>query len=290
MTGSLSADAVAAYQRDGFFFPHRIMPPEEALRIGRDFLAFTQSDTPKRYARPQDQLYLLKAHLLFTWADRITQSPALLDAVESLIGPDIMVWSSGVFWKAPHSGAYVSWHQDSTNFELDDASRVVRAWVALTPATLANGTMRFAPGQHRLGQIPHKDRKAEGELLSRGETIDLAIDEAQTVPALIDAGEVSFHHLHTPHGSGPNASDHPRVNHVITYVAPSVRPLRGEDSAVLARGRDRFGHFAHEPRPQADMDEAALAAHEKAMALRNAIIYRGSPLPPAPDHEKALCR
>lgn len=290
MTGTLSSDAVAAYERDGFFFPHRIMPPEEALRIGRDFLTFTQSDIPKRYARPQDQLYLLKAHLLFTWADRITQSPVLLDAVESLIGPDIMVWSSGVFWKAPHSGSYVSWHQDSTNFELDDASKVVRAWVALTPATLENGTMRFAPGQHGRGQIPHIDKKAEGELLSRGETIDLEIDDATTVPVLIDAGEVSFHHLHTPHGSGPNASDYPRVNHVITYVAPSVRPLRGEDSAVMARGQDRFGHFAHEPRPKADMDPDACAAHEKAMALRNAIIYRGSALPPPPDHRKAQGR
>ena len=284
MAGSLPPDAVARYERDGFYFPHRILPRERALEIGEDFLAFTRSDVARRYPDPQNQLYLLKAHLLFGWADAIVHDPGLLDAVESLIGPEIMVWSSGVFWKAPHSGAYVSWHQDSTNFELDDAAAVVRAWVALTPATLANGTMRFAPGKHRIGQIRHVDRKAEGELLSRGETIDLAIDEAASVPVLIDAGEVSFHHLHTPHGSGPNASDHPRVNHVVTYVAPRVRPLRGRDSAQLARGQDRFGHYAPEPRPNADLDREALAAHESAMALRNAIIYRGAALPPAPNH------
>ncbi len=284
MGGSLSAEAVAAYRRDGFHFPYRLMPREQALRTGEDFLAFTRSATARRYPDPQNQLYLLKAHLIFTWADAIVHDPGLLDAVESLIGPDIMVWSSGVFWKAPHSGSYVSWHQDSTNFELDDAEGVVRAWVALTPATLANGTMRFAPGLHVKGPVRHVDRKAEGELLSRGETIDLEIDEARTVPVLIDAGEVSFHHLHTPHGSGPNASDLPRVNHVITYVAPKVRPIRGEDSALLARGQDRFGHYAPEPRPKADLDPAALAAHESAMALRNAIIYRGAPLPQAPRH------
>ncbi len=284
MAGSLSPDAVARYERDGFYFPHRILPRERALQIGEDFLAFTRSDVARRYPDPQNQLYLLKAHLIFGWADAIVHDPGLLDAVESLIGPDILVWSSGVFWKAPHSGAYVSRHQDSTNFELDDAAGVVRAWVALTPATLANGTMRFAPGQHRIGQVRHVDRKAEGELLSRGETIDLAIDEAASVPVLIDAGEVSFHHLHTPHGSGPNASDHPRVNHVVTYVAPRVRPLRGRDSAQLARGQDRFGHYAPEPRSKADLDPEALAAHEAAMALRNAIIYRGAALPPAPSH------
>jgi hypothetical protein len=288
MAGSLSADAVAAYRRDGFFFPHRIMPAAEALGIGEAFMAFAQGPVPRRYGDPQHQLFLLKAHLLFTWADRIVHDAGLLDAVESLIGPDIMVWSSGVFWKAPHSGAYVSWHQDSTNFELDDAEKVVRAWVALTPATLANGTMRFLPGRHHGGQIQHHDLKAEGELLSRGETIDLAIDEAATVAVEIDAGEVSFHHLHTPHGSGPNASDMPRCNHVITFVAPSVRPTGGRDSAQLARGRDRFGHFAHEPRPKADMDAEACAAHEAAMAMRNAIIYRGAALPPAPNHRAVL--
>jgi non-haem Fe2+, alpha-ketoglutarate-dependent halogenase len=284
MSGGLSRDAVEAYRRDGFYFPHRIMPREAALRIGDDFLAFARGPVPERYQDPQHQLYLLKAHLLFTWADRICHDAGLLDAVESLIGPDIMVWSSGVFWKAPHSGAYVSWHQDSTNFELDDAEKVVRAWVALTPATLENGTMRFAPGLHKDGQVPHQDLKAEGELLSRGETIDLAIDEASTVPVLIDAGEVSFHHLFTPHGSGPNGSDSPRINYVITFVDPAVRPTGGRDSAQLARGRDRYGHFAHEPRPAADMDAAACMAHEKAMALRNAIIYRGADLPPAPGH------
>ncbi len=282
MAEGLSPDAVAAYRRDGFWFPHRIMPREAALRIGEGFMAFAQGEVPRRYQDPQHQLFLLKAHLLFTWADRIAHDQGLLDAVESLIGPDIMVWSSGVFWKAPRSGAYVSWHQDSTNFELDDAEKVVRAWVALTPATLANGTMRFLPGLHARGQVPHHDVKAEGELLSRGETIDLPIDEAVAVE--IDAGEVSFHHLHTPHGSGPNASDRPRANHVITFVAPSVRPIGGRDSAQLARGHDRFGHFAHEPRPKADMDAAARAAHELAMALRNPIIYRGAALPPAPNH------
>jgi non-haem Fe2+, alpha-ketoglutarate-dependent halogenase len=280
MPRELSPEAVAAYRRDGFFFPHRIMPREEALGIGRDFMAFAQGEVPKRYQDPQHQLFLLKAHLLFTWADRIAHDEGLLDAVESLIGPDIMVWSSGVFWKAPRSGSYVSWHQDSTNFELDDAEKVVRAWVALTPATLENGTMRFLPGLHRQGQIPHRDLKAEGELLSRGETIDLAIDETATVAVEIDAGEVSFHHLHTPHGSGPNDSDRRGPTTSSPSSPPrSARPPAGTAPSSPA-GQDRFGHFAHEPRPVADMDTSARAAHEEAMALRNAIIYRGTALPP----------
>lgn len=284
MPGALPETAVQSFRDDGFFFPYRLMPRAQALGLAERFMAFTTSDTARRYREPQHQLYLLKAHLLFKWADEICHDERLLDAVESFIGPDIMVWSSGVFWKGPRSGAYVSWHQDSTNYELDDADGVVRAWVALTPATLENGTMHFVPGAHRRGQIPHRDLKAEGELLSRGETIDLEIDQATTVPVLIDAGEVSFHHLHAPHGSGPNDSDRPRVNYVITYISPRVAPRVGPDSAVLARGVDRFGHFELEPRPEADFDPDAMRAHEKYLVMRNAILYRGATPPPPPSH------
>lgn len=284
MAGVLPEDAVRRFREQGFVFPYRLMPREQALGVAERVMAFAGSDVPARYPDPQNQLYLLKAHLLFAWADEICHDARLLDAVESLIGPDLMVWSSGVFWKGPRSGSYVSWHQDSTNFELDDAEGVVRAWVALTPATLANGTMHFLPGAHGLGQVRHVDRKAPGELLSRGETIDLEIDEGRTVPVIIDAGEVSFHHLHTPHRSGPNGSDGPRVNYVITYLSPRVAPRVGPDSAMLVRGQDRFGHFQPEPRPRTELDPEAMRAHRHFMTMRYAILFRGTTAPPPPPH------
>ncbi|MEO1016931.1 MAG: phytanoyl-CoA dioxygenase family protein [Pseudomonadota bacterium] len=284
MTGQFSANAVQQFREQGYYFPYRLMPPEQAEALAARFMAFTESDAAKRYPRPVDQIYLLKVHLLFKWADEICHDAGLLDAVESLIGPDIMVWSSGVFWKGAHSGAHVSWHQDSTNYELDRAEGVVRAWVALTPATHENGTMHFMPGGHRLGQIKHNDMKAEGELLSRGETIDLKIDHEKTVPVLIEAGEVSFHHLHMPHGSGPNNSERPRVNYVITFINPEVAPRVGPDCATLVRGADRHRHYEHEPRPLQDFDPEATRAHEKFLVMRNAILFRGTELPPPPNH------
>jgi len=272
------------YRRDGFFFPYRLMSPIQADDYAARFISFTASDAAKAYPDPVNQLYLLKAHLIFKWADEIAHHPRLLDAVEQFIGGDIMIWSSGVFAKPAHSGAHVSWHQDATNYELDSADGVVRAWVALTPATLQNGTMHFLPGAHVHGQISHVDRKADGELLSRGETIDLTIDEAATVPVLIDAGEVSFHHLHAPHGSGRNNSDRPRVNYVITYITPERQPRVGPDCAMLARGHDRFGHFEHEPRPDADFSPDAMRAHKKYLTMRNAILFRGTAPPAPPNH------
>lgn len=284
MVGSLRIDAVQSYRDNGYHFPHRLMPWTEALAIADRVLAFGRSDVPKRYQDPQNQLYVLKAHLIYDWADRISHDEGLLDAVESLIGPDIMIWSSGVFWKGPRSGSYVSWHQDATNFELDDPEGVVRAWCALTPANLANGTMKFLPGGHRLGQVPHVDQKKAGELLSRGETMTMAIDEAKTVPVIVDAGDVSFHHLYTPHASGPNDSDAPRVNYVITYIDPKVAPKVGPDSAMLVRGRDRYRHYAAEPRLRGHMDADALKAHRHFMTMRYQILFRGATPPPPPPH------
>lgn len=284
MPGSLPVSAVQSYRDSGFFFPYRLMPRANALEVSERVLAFGRSDVPKRYQDPQNQLYVLKAHLIYDWADAMSHDSGLLDAIESLIGPDLMIWSSGVFWKDAKSGAFVSWHQDATNFELDDADGVVRAWCALTPATLANGTMTFLPGGHRLGQVPHIDKKQKGELLSRGETMDMVIDETKTVPVLVDAGEVSFHHLYTPHNSGPNNSDKPRVNYVITFINPKVAPRVGPDSAMLVRGKDRYGHYEQEPRPKGHMDADAMRAHRRYMTMRYPILYRGATPPPPPPH------
>jgi non-heme Fe2+,alpha-ketoglutarate-dependent halogenase len=278
---ALPAGALAQYRRDGFFFPHRVMSAADAAGFAARFEAFDQSEQARRYDDIVNQVYLLKPYLLFGWVDQIVHMPSVLDAAESFLGPDILLWSSGLFTKAPRSQAFVSWHQDATNFELDGSDQVVRAWLALTPTSLANGTMRYAPGLHQRGQIRHLDTTQADGLLSRGETIDAEIDEATTVPVNLDAGEVSFHHLHTPHASGANHSDQPRINLVITYIAPSVRPKRGRDSAMLVRGQDCFGHFEPEPRPRADFAPEAVAAHARAMAIRNAIIFRDAPELPA---------
>lgn len=285
MVASLDALAVLRYRQDGFRFPHRVLAPEAAAGVAAQIMAFAAGDIPARYPDPHNQLFLLKAYLLFEWADRLAHDEALLDAVQSLIGPDILLWSSGVFWKAPGTGSHVSWHQDATHFELEPLDGVVRAWLALTPATLENGTMRFLPGGHRLGAVAHVDRMTDGELLSRGETMAMAIDDSRTVPVVIEAGEVSFHHLFAPHASGPNASETARVNYVMTFVSSSIRPQVGPDSAMLVRGVDRFGHFECETRPHAFATAEALRAHERAMALRYAILFRGAAPPPLPVHD-----
>jgi hypothetical protein len=76
---------------------------------------------------------------------------------------------------------------------------------------------------------------------------------------------MSLHHIKLVHGSRPNHSNDRRIGVAIRYMPPHVHQTRFRDSAMLVRGRDTIGNFDPEPRPQADMDEAALAAHKDAV-------------------------
>ena len=98
-------------------------------------------------------------------------------------------------------------------------------------------------------QIRHRDTFAKDNMLSRGQEIDLDLDEAAAVPLSLRAGQMSIHHARTIHGSQPNNSDSYRIGFIINFISPAVRQKTGSDSATLVRGQDRFGHFELEPVP-----------------------------------------
>ena len=80
----------------------------------------------------------------------------LLDAVEGVIGPDILCWASSFFTKEAHDPSYVSWHQDLTYWGLEPAD-IVTAWIALSPSTPESGCMRVVPGSHKRDVLPHTE-------------------------------------------------------------------------------------------------------------------------------------
>ncbi|MEM9221594.1 MAG: phytanoyl-CoA dioxygenase family protein [Pseudomonadota bacterium] len=258
-----------AFSQDGYVFPIRVLSPQKAAEYLARFEAFDSSEAAGGFADIHREVYLFKPHLLLKWADALVHEPAILDAVSDILGPDLLCWSAGIFQKTPHSPHLVSWHQDAVYYGLSPADHVVRIWVALSPARVENGTMQFARGAHRVGLKPHRPQPTQDNLLSRGEVVQLDVSAYENVDVELAPGEASIHHLFMPHASGPNRSDIRRVNLVITYIAPDVRPASGEDSALPVRGVDRFGHFAQERRPNDDLSAAARQAHAAAMALRH---------------------
>jgi non-haem Fe2+, alpha-ketoglutarate-dependent halogenase len=266
----LSQAQIDRFHEEGFLAPIRVMSAAEALGYRRRLERF---ETTTGGPLAGDLRH--KSHLLFTWLADLVRDARILDAVEDLYGPDLLCWSSSFFIKEEESPAYVSWHQDSTYWGLSRPD-IVTAWVAFTPAAAANGAMQVIPGSHRWEQVPHRDTFAKHNLLTRGQEIAVEVDPAQAVRLDLEPGEMSLHHVRLVHGSPPNTSPDRRIGYAIRYLATSVRQLEGDDSATLVRGEDRYGNFALEPTPSADLDPEMLALH-KQIAERNArILYRGT--------------
>ena len=136
--------------------------------------------------------------------------------------------------------------------------------------------MKVIPGTQTAAQIPHVDTFHKDNLLSRGQEVAVAVDEAQAVDIVLQPGEISLHHIKLVHGSAPNLSDDRRIGFALRYIPTHVRQTKVRDSAMLVRGVDRHHHFDPEPRPRHDLDDAALAAHADAVARQVAALYQGT--------------
>ena len=266
----LSDEQVSTYRQKGFHFPLRVLSAEEA-RGYRDRLEAHERATGAPIAGNMRH----KVHLLFTWANQLARHPAILDAVEDVIGPDILCWSTSFFIKEAHSPSFVSWHQDATYWGLS-TDDVITAWVAFADAPVESGAMKFWPGSHLRNQLEHRDTFDKDNLLTRGQEIAVDVPEGEGVDVALKAGEMSLHHVLLAHGSGPNTTGDRRIGLAIRYIPPHVRQLKVRDSAMLVRGRDTHGNFDLEPDPKADLDEAALAAHRDAVDRNVKALYAGT--------------
>lgn len=270
MTKLLRATAREQYSRDGFYFPLRALTPAEAHACQRRLERFEA-----RQGGPLRGSHRNKCHLLFTWVDELIRHPTILDAVEDLIGPDILCWGTSFFTKEPRTTDYVSWHQDATYWGLSEPN-IVTAWLAFSRSVPDNGCMRVIPGSHTR-QIPHVDTFASENMLSRGQEVAVEVDEREAVDIVLDPGEFSLHHVLIVHGSGPNRSDDRRIGLAIRYIPTYVRQVAGSrDSGTLVRGRDVYGHFELEPRPARDFDPPMVALHAEITRRQAAVLYRGT--------------
>jgi non-haem Fe2+, alpha-ketoglutarate-dependent halogenase len=265
---ALTLAATEQYAADGYYAPVRVLSTAETVALRARLENFEAG------AGTLSGNLRHKSHLLFTWLNDLVRHPRILDAVEDLIGPDILCWGTSFFIKEPRNPGFVSWHQDSTYWGLDPAD-VVTAWVALSDSNSANGAMRVLPGSHKLEQVPHRDTFRPENLLSRGQEIMVDVDERQAVMLELAAGEMSLHHVRLIHGSDPNPSDTRRVGFAIRYIPTYVRQVAGtHDSATLVRGADHYGHFEPEQVPDADLSEAAVAYHAAVTGEHAKILMR----------------
>lgn len=244
----LTEEQVERYRTEGFLCPLRVLDDEEVLRFqGR--LAELETEIGKVSRLDQ-------GHHFFGWAYDLAIHPVIVDAVEALLGPDVLVCATLVFGKYPHDPGYVAWHQDSV-YSGWHLSPSTSAWIALSPSVPENGCMRVVPGSHLDGLRRHSERPDGASLLRRGEEIEVEVDETEAHDLALQPGEMSLHHSNIIHGSNPNRSDTKRIGFIVRYVTPAYRePTKVQ--ILRARGDSDCDHLplASGDRPTDHLQEA----------------------------------
>lgn len=248
---SLLPTQVDTYRQNGLLFPLQVLTRTEVERARRGLEAIEQhlGGRPK----PVDTHQL---HLYFRWAYELATHPKVLDAVESVLGPNLLVWATSLFTKYPRDTGFISWHQDATYWGLD-SSQVTTAWIALSESSTENGCMRVVEGSQTLPIQRHVDTYAEDNLLSRGQEIACNVDEKDATDVVLAPGEMSLHHVKIIHGSNANPSNKKRIGFTVRYITPEVKQVGEKLPVVLARGEDPYRNFPRlESPPPADQDLA----------------------------------
>jgi ectoine hydroxylase-related dioxygenase (phytanoyl-CoA dioxygenase family) len=273
--GSLDERQRMAYRQNGYHFAVRAFSEPEAAALRQLFLDYWQSHQQALLPlKHRDRaVYMLDTHLFLRWVSDMALNPRVLDAVESVLGPDVLVWSTQWFTKMAHDKAFVSWHQDAAYWGLSPPN-VTTAWIALSESTVENGCLRVIPATQR-ETLPQRETYAEANMLSRGQEIAVEVDEARAVDLILQPGEFSLHHVGIVHGSGPNESEGPRIGLAIRFISPDVVQSGAQrDIAVLARGQDRYGHFDLAQPPAYDMELGKSPTHADSLARKKINLYK----------------
>ena len=274
MPGSLTSDQLHSYREDGFVKPIRAFSPERAVELREDIERIERECAD---SVDINQYFRVNGQIVIPLLYEMTRTEAVLDAIESVLGPNLLVWSCELFIKEAGSEKIVSWHQDMTYWGMGGSDKQATAWIAITNASEEAGCMRFVPGSHKQQLIPHIDKFSEDNLLSRGQEVAVDVDEDDAVLDDLAPGEMSIHHGRIFHASGPNRSSDRRIGVAIRYVAPDLeRSASGRDFATLVRGVDECGNWINAAPPMKLLGESEMATYNLIMEAQALILGEGA--------------
>jgi hypothetical protein len=255
----------------------KVLAPEQKQRFCDEGIVFPirvfSADEAHDYRRECDQLEaqlggrprtveVRQMHLHFPWAYRLATQERLLDAVEDLLGPDLLIWATELFAKHPDDRVVsIGWHRDGAYMGLDP-NHTLTAWIALSPSDASNGCMRVVREADRKGQ--GGGEAAGREAMGGARRIPNPTEDCITNVEL-QAGEMSLHDVYVLHGSGQNLGQEKRVGFAIRFTTPHTRPASANPAAMLVRGEDRQGYFDLRAAPSdTDPLDAAVAMRQSA--------------------------
>jgi non-haem Fe2+, alpha-ketoglutarate-dependent halogenase len=226
---ALTSEQARQYERDGITYPLRIMSAVEAKRFRTEF------ERLETYLE-RNLEYVAMAHLYFRWAYDLATWPRILDAVEKILGPDILIEGTLILCKHAGDPSFVMWHQDF-HYASAGTSPTASAWVAISNSTCRSGCMRVIPDSHNHGVLPHDDTAIKNSMLK----YSLKIDESLAIDIQLKAGEMSLHRADIIHGSSSNQTQDKRIGFIVRFVTPEFK--NALNPVVRARGTKTFQHL-----------------------------------------------
>lgn len=234
---TVSPDEVRAYWEKGYINAITVLSEAEAQAALEELEQIEARENERAGGRwwPRDfRPWESTEHPLKEWGLRLALNPKLLDAVETILGPNILIRNIDVFTKNRGEKKGISWHVDTAE-RGEHADKLVTAWIGLTDSTSANGCLEFAEGSHVM-ELP--DGPKDKFTLTLTRRASRALLRTETALNEMPKGQASFHHFRTAHRSGPNRTRHRRVGFVVRYMASDIATETAESGvALLARGK-----------------------------------------------------
>ena len=266
----LTKEQVNQYENRGFVAPLDVLSSTEAGEIRKEI-----ENIETNWPGEIEGLGRNYIHLISPIFDKVSHNKKILDAVESIIGKNILICGTTLFIKNPKEKGFVSYHQDAKYIGLEPYNWVT-AWVAITDSNEQNGCMRMWSGSHKDNLKYHDQKFNEGNLLTRGQTVN-NVPEQETKALVLSAGQMSLHHPKTVHGSGLNKSDDRRIGFVIqSYIGSNVKQVIGKNSVQLARGEDKYNFHHKIGRPKSLLDADDIKTKKQENDNLQEIFYKGA--------------
>lgn len=229
----ITSEERARLDTDGFLHIGRVLTDDELA----DARAHVDRLVDLQRSRGQRPEYIMAIHVFEPFFMGLASQPRLLDMLESVMGPDIALISTHLLCKPPGDGHPVAWHQDGAFAAIEPMS-LVTMYLALDDCDRDNGCMRMLRGSHLGGPARHAVIREGGN--TRKEIPQEVIDQFESVPLELRAGECSLHLPWVIHGSPANKSDRRRAGFPMRYVTGDTRvvPVTDENLNPERMGMD----------------------------------------------------
>ena len=228
---------VQFFEKNGFSDPLLLLTEEKTHELVEELENYIKCSIGPNPNNP-----LQSRHIDRPLIRKICNSDYLLNQIEKLLGPNLVMWASYFFIKEPH-GKMIPWHQDLEYWNIDPPINI-SAWIALTECTIKNSCVEIIPGSHKK-KYKHVPLKSKNYVFPKGVHLTNKL-KSKIKHMILKPGEFFIFNEKLLHHSAINLTEESRIGLSLRFTLPTVKiehytpPLHSGHMALLVRGKDNF--------------------------------------------------